>query len=418
MHRPNIISVLLVSTAILASVSNAVGQNKDEPRLAVDTVSVKNHGQIRGFVLSAIPSEDTVVAVTKVWLAKDDPALLAKTEEAAKLEAVRARMQLRDRIKLLLEEQNERAVRNAAVQLFLQRELDRMESEMANPLDSDYQFVVLRLKSSTISSRNVASEANRRLAVWSWHERLADVESRKPSSLANELKTKSIVFTEIPPDVSDRFHPVPEGQDEWTLRLAIVNHRLNKSIEFQGSGDIMLPGGAGQKPDMASLMGQIMRSHMNALFKDLTGNPQKAKPSKIEEAEWIKSAISKAEKMDERYFLATSVRIDLNGDVATVEAAFMVRLESGTWALVFKTEASQSAADQSQESIKRIANDPQVQTIQSHFESLAGGDASLDKAIRIGAATMSSQRLVKQQFLQFTEKYLRRLNCPPIQVWK
>ena len=414
MDKRNLVCFAFAYMLVVAANLSAFGQIRDSARLAVDVVHLKNQKQIRGFVLSAKPNEDVSIAVSKIWLEREDPVAYLKAEESAKQEAEKARLQLRDRLKILANDPAQ--MRDGAFGFHVRSELERIESEIANPPDQEVQFLVLRAKSATVSSLNIATDANRKMAVWSWHERLPDIESRKPSSLINELKLKKIDATTAPPDLASRFYVTLEEDDFWTIRLAIVSYRLDKAIEFQGSGDVMLFVGGEQPPDFALLMGQMMQSQLNSLIQELTGVSKKPSKVKSEEAEWTKSAIAQAEKRNVGYFRATTVRTEPSGNAATVESIFMVKLASGQWTVAWKTSTSQLASEQNGDAIKRITNDPQVKAIQSQFEALGGAGISLDSAIRIGSATMTAQRNVNDEFLRFSERYVKQLNSPPIQL--
>jgi len=412
MDKRNLVWFASACMLVVVANSSTFGQIRESARLAVDVVHLKNQKQIRGFVLSAKPNEDVSIAVPKGWLEKDDQAAYLKAEESAKQESAKARLQLRDRLKILVNDPAQ--MRDGAFGFLVRSELERIESEIENPSEQENQFLVLRVNSTTVSSLNFATDANRRIAVWSWHERLPDVESRKPSSLASELKLKKIDATTSPPDLSSRFYVTSEEDEHWTIRLAIVSYRLDKAIEFQGSGEVMLLVGGERPPDFASLMGQMMQSQLNSLLQELTGVSKRPFNVKSAEAEWTKSAILQAEKMPAGYFRATNVRTEPSGNAATVESIFMVKLASGQWTVAWKTSISQLASEQNGDAIQRITNDPQVKAIQTQFEALGGAGVSLDTAIRIGAATMTAQRIANDEFLRFSERYLKQLNSPPI----
>lgn len=403
---------------MVGAVSSAFGQARDQSRLAVDVINLKSHKQIRGFVLSAKATEEVRVAVSREWLEKEAPDTFLKDQEAAMQEDLNAKLHLRDRLKNLINKPaqiNDPAhVLNGAFLFFVRKELERIESEIENPPDDECQFLVLKIKPAAVSGINVASEANRRIAIWSWHERLSDIELRKPSSLVTELKSKKIDPALIPPDLASRFYATDESEDQWRMRRAIVSQQLDQPIEFQGSGDVMIQLGNDKRPDTASLMGQMMQSQMNSLLQELSGNTKKLTPNKLDDADWTKSAISQAEKIKASYFRATNVRMDRAQASANVESAFLAKLESGRWILVWHSSTDQSASQQKEDTIKRIANDPQVKAIQTQFEALGIAGAGLDQAIQMGAATMTAQRMVNDEFQQFVERHLKQLNSPPI----
>ncbi len=402
--------VLFMSTLSLMAIgiSTASGQTRDASRTAVDVVHVKNQKPVRGLILGENAVDGIAIAVSKKWLEKEAPETFATAVLSAENAAIKARLQFRDRL------MNLENVKSGALGFLIQKELERIDVEIEDPLREEYQFLILRAKSTSATARNIANDANRKIAIWSWFERLTDVENRKPSILASELKSKNVDTSSTPPSIADRFYPVAESEEHWTTRLAIVSHRLDRSVEFQGTGDDMFPVGGEHRPDVASLMGQIMRSQMNALLQELASGPSKSVPLKSDEAPWTKNAISHAEKIDAGYFRATHVRMDAQSGSATVESRFMVKHAGDSWTTTWWSVASQNAADQKQDSIQRIKEDPQLKIIQTQFESIAGISNILEDAIRMGAATLVAQRIVNGEFQRFSDGYLKRLNSPPI----
>ena len=402
--------------------SMAFGQTRDLSRVAVDVVHLKNRNQIRGLVLSTNPSDELSVAVSCEWYEKEDRDAYLNALEHAKQGAVKAKLQLRDRLQRTLtpprQADGQVGLQNGAFQFFLKKELERVDSEIQNSPADDIQFLVIGIKSFAVSSLSRANDSNRKIALWSWYERLVEVESRKPSSLNVELNAKKINATSTPPNLAARFYASEESEDQWTMRLAIVSHRLDKPIEFQGAGQSMFSVGTGQPPDIASLMGQMMQSQATSLLDELSGSSKKPNATNIERSVWVQSAVAQAEKMKASYFRATHVRMEKLLDTAAVESAFMVKLESGKWTTAWQSNSVQYASEQKAVALKRIAHDPQIKAIQTPFEGLGGSGGSMDKAIRMGAATMAAQRFVNDEFQLYTERFLNRLSGPPIQVGK
>ena len=418
MFRLKFLCFAIVAAFVATGDSALLGQPRDQARLAVDVVYLKNQKQVRGFVLNQGPDE-LQIAVAKSWLEKDDRDAYVKAVEIAKQSAAKAKLTLKERIQKLINADvqagGQPVARNGAFNFFLGKEQERIDAELENPQDEPYQFVILKIKPATLSRVNIASDQNRKLAVWSWHERLADIETRKPSSLLDELKNKKVDPTRVPPDLSDRFYPTEEGEEQWTIRVAIVSHGLDKPIEFQGSGDVMLlVGSKDQQPDLSSLMGQLMQSQMSSLLEDLTGTGKKSSRKTFEDSDWIKSAISKAEKMKASYFRATNVRTDALAGTSTVESAFLVQQATGKWTIAWHTASVQSMAEQKQDAISRILDDPQVKAIQGQFETAGIGGATLDQGIRAGAATMVAQKLANSEFQEYMDRYLKSLSQPPV----
>jgi hypothetical protein len=400
----------------------AFGQTRDLARVAVDVVHLKNRKQIRGLVLSTNPSDELTVAVSCEWYEKEDRDAYLRALENAKQGAVKARLQLRDRLERTLappgQADGQVGLQKGAFQFFLKKELERVDSEIQNPPVDDIQFLLIGIKSAAISSLSRANDSNRKIALWSWYERLVEVESRKPNSLNAELNAKKINVTSTPPNLATRFYASEESEEQWTVRLAIVSHRLDKPIEFQGTGALMFLVGNGQPPDIASLMGQMMQSQASSLLEELSGSPKKPNAITVERSVWVQSAVAQAEKRQASYFRATHVRMETLHDTAAVDSVFMVKHESGKWTTAWQSNSVQYASEQKEDALTRITNDPQIKAIQTQFEGLGGTGGSMDKAIRMGAATMAAQRFVNDEFQLFTEGYLNRLSGPPIQVGK
>jgi len=418
MARLKFLCLASVWAFVVSFDAELLGQPRDQARLAVDVVYLKDQKQVRGFVLSQ-GTDELQIAVAKNWLEKDDRGTYLKAVESSQKAATNAKLTLKERIQKLLiantHLDGQPDARKGAFTFFLGKEAERIDLELENPQDEPYQFVVLKIKPATLSRVNIASDANRKLAVWSWSERLVDIETRKPSSLIEELKSKKVDPTLVPPDLSDRFFPTEEGEEQWATRIAIVSHRLDKSIEFQGSGDVMLLiDSKDQKLDLSSMMGQIMQSQMNSLLQELTGTGKKSSRTASEDSDWIKSAISKAEKMQSGYFRATNVRTDLLADTSTVESAFLVLQANGKWTIAWQATTVQFMADQKPDAMIQILDDPQVKTIKAQLENTSLSGGSIDKGIRAGAATMVAQKTANNEFQQFTDRYLKNLSQPPV----
>lgn len=418
MTRIRLVCIAFALSFVTLWAGVSFGQPRDQSRLAVDVVYLKNQKQIRGFVLSQ-GTDELQIAVAKSWLEKDDRDAYLKAVQSSQQAATKSKQTLKNRLQKILKArtpvEGQPDERNRAFDFFLGKELERIDLELENPPDAEYQFVIVKIKSAALSRVNIASDQNRKLAVWSWYERLADVESRKPSSLIEELKNKKVDPTLAPPDLSDRFYPSEEGEEQWTTRIAIVSHRLDKPIEFQGSGNVMLNVNTKDPQlDVASLMEQMMQSQMSSLLEELTGAGKKSSRRTLEDSDWIKSAVSKAEKMKVGYFRATNVHTDLLADTSTVESAFLVRQANGKWTICWQSTSVEKMSDQKQDEITRVLDDPQVKAIRSQLETTGVGGGSLDQGIRAGAATMVAQRKANNEFQLFADKYLKNLTQPPV----
>ena len=102
MNRIWLVFHLFAASILATCVPSAIGQVRKESKTVVDVIQLKNQKQIRGFVLGGNTIEDLSIAVSKTWLEKHDQNAFSMAEESAKQQATKARLQLADRLKILL----------------------------------------------------------------------------------------------------------------------------------------------------------------------------------------------------------------------------------------------------------------------------------------------------------------------------
>lgn len=389
----------------------AAAQNRNALKNAVDTIHLKDKRQIRGIALGVDNDRHARIAVSSDWLSKFDKNLFAKTVDQSHSVANRARVQLRDRLQQL-----EPTVKFPGLDFFVSQELARIEREIQAPDLVPPQFLILKIKLSSIANIQSASDANRNVALWSWYEQLANVENRSVNQLSEELATKKIDWKLPAPDLSTRFLPTEEDDERWACRFALVSYRLANPVEYQGSGDAMIQVDANAPIPIAALVPQILQSQMKSLVRQLsedplTDNGLDSKKSSILERDWVKVAIGKAEAKGYTYFRATHLRMNSEGLSVFVDSIFLARLRSGKWSLVWTESSDASAASESLENKKQIREDPQIKSLQAPLQILGGAEA-FDRAIQMGAATMTAQNEVNNNFNRFLEQYLHRWNSP------
>ena len=114
------------------------------------------------------------------------------------------------------------------------------------------------------------------------------------------------------------------------------------------------------------------------------------------------------------YFHATNVKVDPLGEIASVESVFMVKHVDGDWRVAWNGIRDERASQQTADSIARVTKDSQIESLKNSLQAIVGVNDTFDKAIRFGAATMTAQQNVNEQFETFVERYLRRLDGPPL----
>lgn len=401
---------------LVVSTEKAESQQSSRTRLAVDILHLKSRQQFRGFVLDANPNEDLKIAVSREWFQHFDEKAYAKVDKEAKSEEERARQQLKSRL-----EQLTSTGKHPAFDFLVKKELERVTAAIDAPPDDECQFLVVRLKRSLIANLILASESNRRVAIWGWSERLPKIESREVSDILKELKSKDQDFdaTLTVPDLSTRFPMMEQSESQWRSRLAIVSHGLAERIEFQGSGKMMIQVGDDKQPQNANaIMTQMLQARtesvLGELLGDLLGDPKSKSLLPDVKSDWVNAAIVKTEALGMGYFHATNVKVDPLGETASVESVFMVKHADGDWRMAWNGIRDERASQQTADSIARVTKDSQIESLKNSLHAIVGVNDTFDKAIRFGAATMTAQQNVNEQFETFVERYLRRLDGPPL----
>ncbi len=401
---------------LVVSMEKAESQQSNRTRVAVDILNLKSRQQFRGIVLNANTNEDLKIAVSREWFQHVDEKASGKIDKEAKSEEERARQQLKGRL-----EQLTSTGKHPAFDFFVKKELERVTAAIAAPPDNEGQFLVVTLKRSQIASLIVASEANRRVAIWGWSERLPKMESREVSDILKELKSKDKDFdaTLSLPDLSTRFPMMEQSESQWRTRLAIVSHGLAERIEFQGSGKVMIQVGDDKQPQNANaIMTQMLQAQTESVLGEflgeLLGDPINKSPLPDGKPDWIKAAIAKTESLGVGYFHATHVKLDPFGETASVESVFMVKHDEGDWRVAWNGRRDERASQQTAASIARVTKDSQIESLKNSLQAIVGVNDAFDRAIRFGAATMTAQQSVNDQFETFVERYLRRLDGPPL----
>ena len=397
---------------LVVPIEKAESQQSSRTRLAVDILNLKSRQQFRGFVLNANTNEDLKIAVSREWFQHFDEKAYAKVDKEAKSEEERARQQLKSRL-----EQLTSTGKHPAFDFLVKKELERVTAAIDAPPDDECQFLVVRLKRSLIANLILASESNRRVAIWAWSERLPKIESREVSDILKELKSKVQDFdaTLTVPDLSTRFPMMEQSELQWRTRLAIVSHGLAERIEFQGSGKMMIQVGDDKQPQNANeIMTQMLQAQTESVLGELLGDPKSKSLLPDGKSDWVKAAIVKTEALGMGYFHATNVKVDPLGEIASVESVFMVKHADGDWRMAWNGIRDERASQQTADSIARVTKDSQIESLKNSLQAIVGVNDAFDKAIRFGAATMTAQQNVNEQFETFVERYLRRLDGPPL----
>ncbi len=406
---------LLATLGVLAAWSPARAQTRDarfSPQ-CIDLVKLKSGQTIRGAVVHQEADGALLVAIQRDWLRRASPGLSVKIEKDEADSQHAAWTQLRDR----LERELKAAPAESGLAAFLKGEQRRTAELLSRPGGAQgLQFAWLAVPKKNLARLVPAAPDRRRIAGWAWYERLAGVETRSAADLARELSRKGDNVSLPVPDFSDRFPPRLQDDREWAARMAVVGYTLGDSLDFQGTGDLLVrTGSSNNAADLSPIIARIFSQQVDSLLKELL-NPEgaNARGGAAPHA-WLKSALCEADRLRARGFRATRVDLNLNARQATVESAFAAKMPGGGWETIWSDRETQDGSKQRAQSEELITKDPQVSAALKAVKSLGlADDDQFQQAIRFGAATMAAQKAVDARFFAFRDPLVKRLDGPPL----
>ncbi len=445
-----IVVCLSIHNCIFGQVNRrAPTQNRNQPRAAtgkercVDVIQLRNGKVVRGLVIgketstqdvqtgagqggaksgkssSGGPRDAWLVAVERKGLERLDAGMYERAMKAEREVALAAWMELDKRL--------ENELTNAGdLPLVLKSLYERERARAQQSITSaeampdqglPYRFIWMSLNEQEVSQVQRASPELQKVAVWSWSEQLADVETRDRAELVKELQSRGVDPALDPPDLSSLLAPRKQSDNEWAARLAIVRYTHQSQVDFQGSGDIYVRAGAQAAAiDMAPLIAQMMEGNLKTLLSELDpASRSLGTPSNKED--WFRVAIPKAEALKVKEFRITRVDTDPTAQQANVESALVALMPGGTWQSVWSTKSSMASSSVTADMEKQISEDPQVKNALSLLSALgAAAESEVRKAIRFGAATMNAQRTVDSYFFRFRDRLTERLDGPPLLI--
>ena len=378
--------------------------------LVVDTVTLKSGHSLRGGIARRALDGTLTMVVSREWLAGTNPMQL-RTVLAENIEGQKsAWTQTRLRILKALES----PVDAPHLTFFLKQELERIELLLANKNPPEPDFLWMELRPETVAKVVRVATGRQKIAFMAWNEGLAHVESRDAGSLVKELADRGVTPDDPFPDLAERLAARPQSDEEWAARLAIVEYSLAKSLDFQGMGETLALVRQGQPVNPGDLIPQLIQQQLGSLLKGITDDvvpSVKPKP----ESEVFESAIRQVEREKMRGFRATRLEIGDGTTKVTVETRFVADLGSGKWRTIWLDREAGDGTRPRPQAEAKIASDPQLKSAINALKSTGLADAAtLEKAIRVGAATMATQQSADAAFSEFVDRYTRRLDGPPL----
>lgn len=386
--------------------------------LCVDVATLRQGKSVRGLVVSGDGSGPApwLMAVERESLQRENPPLFQRAAKVELQKAVQAYTELRTRIEQELTQPNV----DAAYKSYLESELQRilpLLTAMQDQASLTTRFMWLELTNKECSSLRRAPADAQRVAVWAWSENLADVTQRDRADLERALVRADIDVKLKVPDLSTELPPRPETEDQWIARLAITRYFMAGGVDFQGASGVYVRSGQGQAASAAeigSLMQKMMGGSLESLIDELDP-AAKAIAKANGSGTWFGLVTSQAEGLGRREFRITRLDPDPSGQTATVETALVAKLPQRGWQIVWSSKQTRLAADVPAEAEQQLNNDPQVKAALGLISALGvSAEAEIKKAIRFGAATMAAQKAVDSDLVQMRDRYLDRLDGPPM----
>ncbi|MGQ0634268.1 MAG: hypothetical protein ACT4QC_06645 [Planctomycetaceae bacterium] len=415
----------MAAAAILANLVVACGAGLAAPapspnEICVDQVAVRKGPRLLGAVLGRRADGTLVVAVSRAWLRGAHPRFFERALADERERSAKALRQARDRIDDWL------ARRSAEGRLssFLNDERERLAKRTAEPDVAagaePAQFLLLELAATDVEWVRLAPVDRRLVALIAWDENLANVETRSLASLQGELRKNGVNPTVEPVGLGERLPPLVQDDDEWGARLALVEYQYLKTVDFQGSGDaVFRTGDDAPGPNMAAILVGVFRSQLLGQIAELLEEPGTAPRAAKPSEKWLESAVRQARAESVAGFRVTRVTPDLTARRVEVETRFVARLSSGDWKTIWRHVETADASKPDKDLEDQLANDPRIGEALKLVQALApgAGEDPVRQALRFGAATTQAQRAADARFYKFRDRYLRRLEGPPLIGW-
>ncbi|MSR57297.1 MAG: hypothetical protein EXS05_06465 [Planctomycetaceae bacterium] len=386
--------------------------------LAVDIVTFQHGLRLLGSVVDRSADGAVTMAIRREWLQGAHPKFYESRLADELVERQSAYEQLHDRI----DQWRKQRADDERLEFFLKKEAERVAKSIAaltnKSADEPSEFVLLTFPKAEVERVVVQPPQRKQVAGVAWSEQLADVEKRSVGSLTRELEKLKIDAAKVRVDLSDRLPVRRQTEAEWGARQALVEYQYRKPLNFQGTGDLVVRTGEGEKaPGIGDLLAKILQSQVADQLADLLGEPGKAK-SKPESTEWLRSATKTAEAEAVAGFRVTRVNPDAGLRQVSVETRFVAKVPGGTWETIWRHTETVDASKANKDLVDRIANDPQIKQILELTKAagLGAGDDTLQTALKFGAATMQAQETANARFMEFRDRYLQRLEGPPLMI--
>lgn len=378
---------------------------------AVDVVTLKSGRSLRGAIVQRNVDRSVTMVVSRAWLQTANPELFAQ-QEALDLQTQRdAWQQTRDRLNARLAMPSDMP----RLTTFLQSERDRLQANLDAPNPKREDFFWMELSAAQVSRVQPATAEYQKLAVIAWHEGFVNVETQDAPTLRAELAKRNIPLDGPTPDISSRLPALLQDDREWAARLTVLESVYGPALEFQGIGETILRSGAGQKPDLAAFIQNVMQEQVGSVLKDLL-NEGPPRPEAVKtERELFAPAIAAAEAEGIRGFRVTRLMMELERNRVTVETRFVAQWDKDRWQTLFIAQETADSSQARPQLEMKLQKDPQVKAVLETIKAVGLlDDAPLQTAMRTGAAAMVTLQAADLAYYAWIHRYTQHVDRPKL----
>ncbi|MEE2825627.1 MAG: hypothetical protein VYE64_03260 [Planctomycetota bacterium] len=390
----------------------AAGQVPRTPknRLGVDIVSLSDGPKLYGVVLGKTDRGDVKMAIERTWLKKTHPQLF-KTYRSRELAADKKLAE--QSIQRIAQWSQERAG-DALLSTFLEDEKKRIQAAVDQP-ENEPMFIVPELSQDEIRNVYVQPMERRKITGLAWQNGLANPTITSTKTLIKRLEEKQVDIQSEVVNLVNELPPMPHSDKQWSAKVALVEHVYRPPLEYQGTGSTLFP--SGEPLDAGKLLGPILGNE-NPLLKQLSEQLGLGAPPIQENPDWWKTAREGAERKESKGVFVIRMSQDYTSPEVKVDGHFFAKHVDGSWFEVVHLQAASPIQQQSQQSLERLRQEPQVKQIFDTLDQLGlpGGNPQVELALRHGAATQTALANLRTQLDEFLATYTRQLDTPAVPI--
>ncbi len=381
-----------------------------DARLGVDRVRLISGETLYGFILQGEPNQALVLAVERNWLASTFPQLSERATAEEREMSQAAKQQLLARIQTWLDEVGQKP---GVLKGLLQTELERLKQPV-EPMAT--LFIRIELPAVQVRDKTLQPAQRRQIAGLAWQHGLANPTTTPVTTLARQLSEQGVDVTKEKVNLADQVVSGPLSEKQWAARRALVEYRVDESVEYQGTGDTFVR--LGGTVDVGSLLTQMLGGAgsdgglLNQLATEL-GLPEFGQPAQRDD--WAAKVTQEVERDGFHAVRITRLNQSLLSPLVRVDTHFFAMEKPGVWFEVAKFTAEVNADTVPAQRSDLIKSDPQVKQLLETLTALGlpVDQARIDQALRHGAATQEATTKADKQFQEFLALTKDKLDAPP-----